>query len=104
MIKVAVAFVCRVLVELGLVFFLFAGIACVIAFRFARRFCTPAPDKLDRISAELARMLSIGLVASRAAARKGDGEPELVFEFDELDGISEEEREQSVDFWRSVTV
>lgn len=106
MIRLAASILVRALVELGLVLFLFAAVFFVVAFRTARRFATPAPDKLDRMSAELARLLSIGLVASRRASAASDGsdEPELVFELDEIDGLEDDEREQSVDFWRSVVV
>ncbi len=104
MIRLAASIVARALVELALVLALFAAILGVLAFRTLRRFVTPEPDKLDRFSAELSRLLAIGLVASRRAGSAGADEPELVVELEELDDLTLEEREQSVDFWRSVTI
>lgn len=104
MIKLAVSILVRALMETALMLFVFGALFLVVAFRTARRFATPAPDKLDRLSSELARLLTIGLVASRRARLDGGDEPGIVFELDELDGLSDEEREQSVDFWRSVVV
>lgn len=100
MIKLAASIVVRALVELGLVLLVFGAIFFVVAFRTARRFATPAPDALDRIAGPLSTAL--GLVASRrrAAASLQSDEPES----DVLDELTEEEAEQSVDFWRSVVV
>lgn len=103
MIRLAASILVRALVELGLVLFLFAAVFFVVAFRTARRFATPTPDALDKLAGPLSSAL--GLVASRRAARPEDaGEPELVFFEDETQELSAEEREQSVEFWRSVIV
>lgn len=103
MIKLAASILVRALVELGLVLLLFGAVFFLVAFRTARRFATPTPDALDRLAGPLSKAL--GLVASRRAARPEDhDEPELVFFDDETLDLSEEEREQSVEFWRSVIV
>lgn len=105
MIRLVFGFVFRAMVDLGLVLLASGAVFLVVAYRIGRRFLTPAPDKLDRVSAQLAQLLAIGLVASRSAARSGAFEPELddLGELDD-DDLTDEEREQSRDFWRSVTV
>lgn len=101
MIRVVFSFFARALVDFGLVLLAFGLLFFVVAFRIVRRFATPTPDKLDRVSAQLAQLLAIGLVAGRAARDRADelddGEPYL-------DGLTEEEADESVDFWRSVVI
>lgn len=105
MIRVVFSFVARALFDFGLVLLSLAMLFFVVAFRTVRRFATPEPDKLDRVSAQLAQLVTIGLVASRRAASADGDEPELVEDGELwLDELSEEEAEQSVDFWRSVIV
>lgn len=105
MIRVVFSFAARALFDFGLVLLSLAMLFFVVAFRTVRRFATPEPDKLDRVSAQLAQLVTIGLVASRRAASAASDEPELDDDGElYLAGITEAEAEQSVDFWRSVIV
>jgi hypothetical protein len=99
-IRVVFAFFARALLDFALVLVFSGVLLIVLAFRTVRRFATPAPDKLDKVSAQLAQLLTIGLVASRRAGSAGGDKPEL----DYLDELTDEEAEESVDFWRSVVV
>jgi hypothetical protein len=98
-IRVVVAFLFRCIVDFGLVLVATGLVFFVVAFRLGRRFFTPEPDKLDRVSSELARLLSIGLVAARRASL-ADGD-----ELGELDdpGVEQADFYGEVD-WRELVI
>lgn len=61
----------RAVVELAIVLVVFAGLLGVVAYRTARLFATPEPDKLDRLAGGIAATL--GLAANRAARENAAG-------------------------------
>ena len=76
MIRYGAGLIVRAFVELGLVFFVFAAVLCVVAYRIARLFVTPEPDRLDRLAGQLGTLLGRAVVAQRAAANELDHEPD----------------------------
>jgi hypothetical protein len=63
--KYGVGLIVRAMVELSLALLVFAGLLAVVAYRTARLFVTPEPDKLDRLAGGLATTLRL---AARASA------------------------------------
>jgi hypothetical protein len=72
MLKYGVGLIVRAMVELSLALLVFAGLLAVVAYRTARLFVTPEPDKLDRLAGGLATTLRLAARASSATDSAGE--------------------------------
>lgn len=93
MIRYLAGVIVRAIVELAVVLFVFAGLLAVVAYRTARLFATPEPDKLDKLAGGLAKTL--GFAAGRTRR-----EPDDELEDDELE---DDEQSEELD-WREQAI